>query len=139
MRGTGKARIPASAAAPAGNHQLLAGLSEIKNDFTRIGIADDTADRHAQDGVCAVATLAIAAFAMGAALGLMFRIETEVNERIVLLSALENDGAAASTVTAAGAAARHVLLPPERQAAIAAIARFDCYDSLVNEHLKLPS
>src|SRR5579884_1096757 len=48
-----------------------------------------------------------------------------MEQRVVVLAGPQNHVAAAPAVAAAGAAPRNVLLPPERETAIAAIARLD--------------
>ena len=71
---------------------------------------------------CALAALAIAAFAVAAALGLMFGIKAEMEKRVVVLAGDQGDIAAAASVAAAGTAAGNVFLAPKGQAAVAAVA-----------------
>ena len=65
---------------------------------------------------------AVAALAVPAALGLVLGVETEMEQRVVVLAGDQYDVAAAAAVAAARTAARDKLLPPERQAAVAAVA-----------------
>ncbi len=80
---------------------------------------------------------AVAAFAVASALGLMFGIETELEERVVVFAGHQSDIAAAAAIAAARAAARDILLPPERQTAIAAIASLHQNSNFVDKHEKI--
>ena len=79
---------------------------------------------------------AVAAFAVAAALGLVLGVETELEQGIGVLAAHQGDIAAAAAIAAAGTAARDVLLPPEGQAAVAAIACFYEDSDFINKHRK---
>jgi hypothetical protein len=72
---------------------------------------------------------------MPAALGFVFGIKTELDERVLVLGGNQEDIAAPATVTAAGTAARNVLLAAKGQAAVAAIAGLDQNASFVDEQL----
>jgi hypothetical protein len=74
----------------------------------------------------AVVAGAVAAFAVPAALRRVFGIEAEMQQRVAVDGRDHDDVAAAAAIAAAGSAARHVLLAPESQTAVAAVARFDC-------------
>ena len=82
----------------------------------------------------ALAARAVAAFAVPAALGLVFGIEAEMEQRVVVLARDHDDVAAAAAVAAARAAARDELLPPEREAAVAAVAGFHGNSDFVDKH-----
>ena len=71
---------------------------------------------------------------MASALRLVFRIEAEVHQRVVALARFHDDVAALAAVAARRAAARHILLPAEGHAAVAAVARLDPNFGLVDEH-----
>jgi hypothetical protein len=61
---------------------------------------------------------------VAAALGAMFGIKTELQQRVLVHGRHQEDVAAMSAIAAGRAAARDVLLPPERHAAVAAVAGF---------------
>src|ERR1035437_7846223 len=73
----------------------------------------------------------VAALAMAAPLGLMFRIEAEMEQGIVVLGGHQHHAPATAAVTAAGSAARDELFTPRRQATVAAVAGFDGNDDFV--------
>ena len=83
-------------------------------------------------GVSVVARL-VAALAVTAALGLVFGIETEMEQRVVVLARDHHHVTAAPAVAAARTAARDKLLAPERKTAVAAVAGFDGNDDFVYE------
>jgi hypothetical protein len=73
---------------------------------------------------------------MAAALGFVLGVETELEQGIGVLAAHEGDIAATAAIAAAGTASRNVLLPPEGQAAIAAVACFYKDSDFINKHRK---
>jgi hypothetical protein len=76
----------------------------------------------------------IAAFAVAAALRCMFRVETEVEESVMVLARDHDDVTAAAAVATAGTAPGYKLFTPERETAVAAIASFYQNCSFVDEH-----
>ena len=96
-------------------------------------VIDDTRpDRHLNRQALAFVTGAIAAFAVPSALRRVFRIEAKMQQRIAVNGRHHDDVAATAAIAAAWTAARHVLLAAERQAAVAAIARFDRDSYFIN-------
>jgi len=69
-------------------------------------------------------TRAVAAFAVPAALRRVFGIETEMEQRIAMDGGDHDDVAATAAIAAARATPRHVLLAPECEASVAAVAGF---------------
>jgi hypothetical protein len=67
----------------------------------------------------------------------MFGVETEVQQRIVMLAGDQDHIAALASVAAAGPAARDKFFAPEREAAVAAVAGFDGDYNLINKHVYL--
>ena len=63
----------------------------------------------------------------------MFGVETELEQRVLVLGGHQVNVAAAAAIAARRAAARDVLLPPEGQAAVAAVAGFHQDARFVNE------
>src|SRR5208283_4315245 len=118
-----EASIAAPAAAATGYHNALIGMRKVVHQFAGDLVVNDGADGHLQHDVAALAAGLVRAFAVASALGLVFRIEAEVHERVVTLAGFHDDVAAAPAVTARWTAARHELLTPEGHAAVAAIAR----------------
>jgi hypothetical protein len=66
----------------------------------------------------------------------MFRVVTQVEQRVVVLAGDQNDITAIAAIAAAGAAARNEFLAPERKNTVAAVAGFDVDYYLINEHGK---
>ena len=122
--GGGEARVASPAAAALRDDKAVAGVGEIVQQLAGLGVVDDGADRSGDLDRFAFAALAVAAFAVTAALGFMLGIETEMQQRVVVLAGDHGDVAAAAAVAAAGAAARDVFLAAKRQAAVAAVAGF---------------
>src|SRR5262249_54874138 len=115
----GESGIAAPSSAAACRHEALAGLGEIEQAFAGRVIVDDCADRNFDHRLAAIGARPIAAFSVTAALALVFWIETQVEERVLMPVRDENDVAAPAAIAAAGTAARDVFLAPERQTAIA--------------------
>src|ERR1035441_4836053 len=98
MRGCGKVLVASSATAAFRHQKTIAGLGEIVQQFARIGIVDDGSHRHGEFNGFTLAAAAIAAFPMPSALGGVFGIKTEVEQRVVMRAGHHGDVAAASTV-----------------------------------------
>ena len=92
--------------------------------FAGVGVVNDGSHRNRNIDGRPVAPRAVAAFAMPPALGRVFGIETEMQQRVVMLAGDQDDVAAAPAIAAAGTSAWDVLLAAKRQAAVAAVARF---------------
>src|ERR1035438_2454656 len=71
---------------------------------------------------------------MPSALGGVFGIKTEVEQRVVMRAGHHGDVAAASAITAARSSTGHIFLAPERQAAIAPIPGFYADSDFIDEH-----
>ena len=71
---------------------------------------------------------------MPPALGLVFGIKTEMQQRVVVFAGDKNHVAAAAAIAAAGASTRNKLLAAKRKAAIAAVARFHADSYFINKH-----
>jgi hypothetical protein len=71
---------------------------------------------------------------MPAPLGLVLGIETEMEKRVVVGTRRHHYVAATASVASARAAPRHKFFAPEREAAVAAIARFYRNNNFVNKH-----
>ena len=134
MRGGGELRIAASAAAAVGDDDALVGTGEVPDFLAGFFVVDDGADRNFQDDVFAVAAGFVGAFAVASALGFVFGIEAEMDERVVALAGFHDDVAALAAVAAGGAAAGNEFLAAEGQAAVAAVAGFHSDFGFVDEH-----
>ena len=123
-----KARISASSATATGNHHAFIGSREVMNFLARICVDHDGANGDFQRDALAVLACLVRAFSVTSSLRLVFRIEPEMDERIVALTRLHDDVAASAAIAAGRPAARNKLLPSERHAAIAAVSRLnpDC-------------
>ena len=118
------------------HHEPFARLGEIVQQLARREIVDQRAHRNGQVDRRAIASRALAAFAMASALGLVFRIEAEMQQGIVMRTRDKNNVPAATAIAAARASARDKLLAPEREAAVAPVPRFDVNLYFVDEHEK---
>ncbi len=97
-------------------------------------VVDHGADRHLDFDRLPFGAGAVAAFAVPAALGLVLRIEAKLQQRVLMLVGHQHNVAAAPAIAAARTAARDVLLPPEGQAAVAAVARLHQNSDFVDKH-----
>src|SRR5579862_9800421 len=133
VRGGGEARV-ASAAAPAvSDDEAVAGLGEVVQHFTGFRILHYGANRSGDFDGSAIVTGLVAAFAVPAALGFVFGIEAEMQERVVVRAGDHNHVAATAAVAAAG----DELLAAKRETTVAAVAGFDANDDFVYKHVGL--
>ena len=129
-----ESRISSTAATALGHHESFTRSCEIVQQFASLGVVDDRPHRHRQlDGVT-LATSSVRAFAVPAPFGLVFRIEPEMQQRVVVLACYHHYVSAPSAVAAARPPARNVFLTTERETAVAAIACFNLNDYFVDEH-----
>jgi hypothetical protein len=98
---------------------------EIEQRFAGLVVDDSGSDRNLHQHALTFFTRAVAAFSVPPALRRIFRIEAKMQQCIAVNRRDHRDIAAPPAVAAARTAARNVLLPPERHAAIPAVARFD--------------
>ena len=76
---------------------------------------------------------------MASALGLVLRIEAEVDQRVVGEQGRHQDIAAVATVAARRPAPGNELFPAKGHAAIAAVSGLDAYFGLIDEHIQSPT
>src|ERR1051326_7122206 len=121
MSGSGKPGVSTSTASASRDRDALARFGEIKQAFTGRVVVNRRADRHRNlDGTAVCAGL-IAAFTVAAALGFMFGVIAELQERILLASRNQGDISSAAAIAAARSAPRHIFLTAKRQTAVAAV------------------
>src|SRR6185437_431268 len=84
MGSSGEPGIAASAASAAGDDPCLAIVGEVKQLFSGFVIEDGGSDRHRDGDAFAVVPGSIAAFAVPAALGRVFGIESEMQEGVAM-------------------------------------------------------
>src|SRR5579862_3641945 len=131
----GEAGIAASALSAVGDDKPISRLSEIVEQFAGDSIIDDGSDRGRNVNRRALAAGAVAAFAMTAAFGLVFGVEAEMKQRVVMLAGHQRHVAAASAVATARSAAGNEFLAPERKTPVAAVAGFHVDSYFVYEQL----
>jgi hypothetical protein len=134
MGGRSKVLVASSSAAAASHQEPIAGFGEIVQHFAGAGIIDDRSNRNRQLDRFAFPPAPIAALAMPASLGGVFRIEAEVKQGVVVFAGDENDVTAAAPISAARPSARHVLLATERQTAVAAIPGLYADFNFIDKH-----
>ena len=76
---------------------------------------------------------------MAAAFGLVFRVETEVDEGVVGEGGGHDDVSATAAVAAGRAAAGDEFLTAEGHTAVATVASFDTDSCFIYKHLSVPS
>src|SRR5262249_26052597 len=94
---------------------------KIVDEFATVFVVDRGSDGHAQDEILAADAGPVRTFTVASAIGLVFGIETEVDERVVLFARFEDHIAAVSAVAAPRPSARDELLPAESDDSIAAV------------------
>jgi hypothetical protein len=86
MGGSCKARISAPTSATARGQESVVGLREIVESFAGLGVVHNGANRHGDVNGFTVATLPVAALAVTATLALVFRVEAQMEQRVVVLT-----------------------------------------------------
>ena len=111
--------------------------SEVKQEFARLVIENESAHRHQQFEVGAVGAVPVRAFPMPPPLGAKLAVETIAQQRALVLRTHHDDAAAVASISARRPAARNELLPPEGKAAVAAVTRLYVDFGFINEHWRL--
>ena len=137
MGGGCEAGIAAAAAPAVGDDDALVGPGKVPDFLAGLLVVDDGADRDFQQNIHAFASGFVRAFAVASALRFVFRVEAEMDERVVALAGFHDDIATLAAVAAGRAAARDEFLPAEGEAAIAAVAGFDSDCGFIDEHWSL--
>src|SRR5689334_22926882 len=122
MRAGGKVLITASTAATLRNHHAFVRIGEIMDQLTGVVVIDNGAHRDLENNVLAIATSAVGAFTVASAIAFVFRIEAEVNQRVMALAGFHHDVTAAAAITTRWAAPGNKFFTAEGHAAVAAVA-----------------
>ena len=113
----------AEAVSPALRHeQLLAGVEQFPDQFSRAFVVDDRAAGHADRQIVAGLADAVPTGARLSVAGLEMTLETEVDEGVQACIRAQENAAAIAAVAAVRPAELDELLAPETQAAVAALA-----------------
>ena len=134
MGGRRESRISPPSPASLCYCETLARNGEIVDLLTCLLAVDDGTYRYRHFDAGAVTSLAIAAFAVTAALGGVLGIESEVEQSVVMLAGVHHYVAAAAAVTATGTTVRHVFLTAERENAISAVAGLHFDTNFIDKH-----
>ena len=123
------------AAAPAaGDDHRIARPLQVAEHVAAVAVADDGPRRDLDDQVLGPSTGAVRALAVLAPVGLPVALGREVGEVGEALDGADDDVAAVAAVAAVRPAPGDVLLAPEAQAAVAAVAPSDEDRDPVHEH-----
>src|SRR5690606_34790409 len=109
-------------------------FAEIVELLAGLGVVNDRTGGNGQDGVVRALAGAVRAFAGTSYRGFVFGVESKMEQRIVVRVRPQDDVAALAAVAARGAAPWDVLLPPERTAAVAALAGQDPDADFIDKH-----
>ena len=139
MGGAYKARVAASAAPTLGDDDLLTMMAQIAEQFFRIGIAHDGANRHAQHDIVGAAAVLLGARAMVAAFAFIMRLVAEVDQRAQAFVGTQNNGAAFAAVAAGRTALWHIFFTAEGNDAVATVASLDVDLRVIIKHGLPPS
>jgi hypothetical protein len=122
-----------STASALGDEHAFLVYGEVVELFARVVIVDDRPYRNRDVEIFAGASMAIASFAMASARRSKSVVEAEFEKRVFLSVGDQIDIAALAPIAAAGTASRNVFLTAKGDAAMAAVARFDCDFGFVDE------
>ena len=125
--------VAAPAAAAARDDDPLADVVDVEEELVRRGVEHLRSDGHADDEVAAALAVLVLAAPVLATLGLEPARQRHVEERRLAGVAHEDDVAALAAVASRRAAVRDVLLAPERDAAVPAVAGDDLHLARVDE------
>jgi hypothetical protein len=114
-------------------YESLARLRKIEQPFARGLVVNDGPDRHFDFNGVPVRAGLVAAFAVASPFGFVLGVVAELEQRVLMARPDQDDIASAPAVTAARTTARNILLSPERETAIAAVAGFYQYSCFVEE------
>src|SRR5262249_6293609 len=122
VRAGSKMLIATTATSAVGYDNALVSLRKIVDLLTALVVIHDGSDRHLQDHTFAITAGAIGTFAVASTLGVVFRIEAEMDQRVVAFAGFHAPVAATPAVAARRAAAGNELLAAKSHATIAAVA-----------------
>src|SRR6185437_7374636 len=131
--GTLEMDIAEPALATLRDQQLLAMRGQVADQLVGIDIVHGRADRHADHGVLAAATVHVAAHAILAALRLELALVAEVDQRVQAFVRDQPHAAAFAAVTAVRTTERDELLAPETGATVPAVAGLNLDEGFVDE------
>ena len=106
------------------------------DDVAGVRVINNSSPGNFQQNVCALAPGLVRALAVPPTLGLIFWVEAKMDQRIVALAGFHNDVTALAAVAAGRSSARYELLPPKREAAVAAVPGLDSNCGFIDEHGK---
>src|SRR5438270_5988934 len=101
-------------------------------------VVDDRAYRDFQNDIAAFAACFVGTFSVASALGLVFGIEAEVNQRVMAFAGFHDDVAAFSAISARRTATGDELFAAERKTAVSAVPGLHSNCGFINEHTKSP-
>src|SRR5579864_8138807 len=127
-------RIAAPTPPAARDYDAIVWPRKIVYFLARVGVINNGSDRHFEHDVHALTPGFIRTFTVAPALRLVFRIEAEMNQRVVALAGLHDDVAAFAAVPAGWTSAWNKLFAPEGEAAVPAVAGLHANCGLFNEH-----
>src|SRR5690349_1654003 len=134
MCGSGEVLVAASTAAPVRHHNAFIRTREVVHQLPGFPVVENGPNWDLEHHVFTVSAGPVGSFAVGAASSLVFRIEAEVDQRIVPFARFHDDVAAAPAVTARGAAARDKLFATERNNPVAPVTRLHPNPCLIDKH-----
>src|SRR5688572_7203329 len=126
--------VAAPALAGARDDDALVRLVEVGQQHVLVGVVDQRARRDGNDQVLTALAEFLLAHAGLAARGAPVVLAGEVEQRVLVDVGHEHDRPAVATVTPVGPALGHVLLAPERHAAVAAVTGLDVNRGFIDEH-----
>jgi hypothetical protein len=134
MNGCCEARIPTPPAPTASHDESLIRLRKLEGFLATFILINNGPNRYFENDISPIAPGLVGAFSVVPTFGLVFRIEPEMDQRVVPLAGLHDDITALASITAGRSSARDELLAPESHTAVSTVAGFDSNFGFVDEH-----
>ena len=139
MRRGLEAVVAPTALAAFRNHHSLSVFNDVGDELTGLSVVHDRTKWHAHEEVRRVGTVTLLLRAVFTVLCEVMRAVLELNERVEVAIAHENDVTSAASVTTIGATLHDRLLASEVGDAVAALSAAHMDDGFINKHGVLSS
>ncbi len=136
--GSGEVLITTAATSAFSNDHSLVGAAEVVNQFAGLFVIHGGAYGHLEDDALAVPAGAVGSFPMTPPFRLVFRVEPEVDQRVVTLAGLHDDVAALAAISTGRTAPGDKFFAAEGHAAVPAVASFHSNSRFIDKHCYLP-
>jgi hypothetical protein len=137
MGGGSESGVTTAAPPAARDYKFLSGFGKVEKLLAGFPVVNDGPYRDGQLNRFAISSRSIAAFTVTAALCFVFRIEAEMQQRVVVEAGNENNITAVAAIAPAWSAARHIFFATKGKATIAAVAGLYGNENFVDKHWEI--